>query len=276
MKHYKTVLTIAGSDSCGGAGIQADLKTFSALCCYGMSAITVLTAQNTQGVQAFNKVSAKFVRKQIESVFDDIKVDAIKTGLLLTADIINTVAAAVGNYQKKALIVDPVMVAKNKKVLLNKSAQKAMLDKLFPLATLVTPNIDEAEHLLDMLISNLDSMQEAAVKISNLGARAVLIKGGHLSKMKKSVDCLYIKKENEFYWFALPRVNTKNTHGAGCTLSAAITAYMAHGCDLVTAVTRAKKYVAGAILAGKQYRLGEGPGPTCHFYRKVSSPDNRQ
>ena len=268
MKHYKTVLTIAGSDSCGGAGIQADLKTFSALNCYGMSVVTALTAQNTQGVQAFNKVSAKFVRKQIESIFNDIKVDAIKTGLLLTADIINVVAAAVGNYRKKALIVDPVMVAKNKRVLLNKSAQKAMLDKLFPLATLVTPNIDEAEYLLGMTISDLDSMQEAAIKISDLGSRTVLIKGGHLIKMKKSVDCLYIKKENKFYWFASPRVNTNNTHGAGCTLSAAITAYMASGCDLVTAITNAKKYVTGAILAGKQYRLGHGPGPTCHFYRQ--------
>ncbi len=266
MKKYHTVLTIAGSDSCGGAGIQADLKTFSALGCYGMSAITALTAQNTQGVQAINVVPAKFVRSQVESVFSDIQVAAIKTGLLLHRDIIEVVVALVGEYRKKALIVDPVMVGKDKQVLLKKSAEKAILDNLFPLATLVTPNIDEAEYLLNMPITDLDSLQVAAKKICDLGAEAALVKGGHLVKMEKSTDCLYIKKQKEVYWFSMPRVDTKNTHGAGCTLSAAITAFMARGDDLITAITRAKKYVTKAILAGKEYRLGKGPGPTCHFF----------
>jgi len=269
MKRYKTILTIAGSDSCGGAGIQADLKTFSALCCYGTSAITVLTAQNTQGIQAINEVPAKFVRQQINSIFDDIQVDAIKTGLLLSSDIIHAVVAAVRGYKRKALIVDPVMVGKDKRVLLKKIAEKAMLRHLFPLATLVTPNIDEAEYLLGMSIFDLDSMQVAAAKICDLGASAVLVKGGHLSKMKKSVDCLYIKKEKKFYWFSMPRVNTKNTHGAGCTLSAAITAFMARGDDLITAINCAKKYVTRAILVGKQYRLGFGSGATCHFHKGI-------
>lgn len=266
MKRYKTVLTIAGSDSCGGAGIQADLKTFTALGCYGMSAVTVLTAQNTQGIQVTNEVPAKFIEQQVESVFSDIQVDAIKTGLLLTRDIVNTVAAVLGNHKQKALIVDPVMMSKYKQVLLKKSAETAILDELFPLATVVTPNIDEAEYLLNMSITDLDSMQIAAAKICDLGAKAVLLKGGHLIEMKESADCLYIKKERKFYWFTMPRVSTKNTHGAGCTLSAAIAAFMARGDDLITAITCAKKYVTQAILVGKQYRLGSGPGPTCHFH----------
>jgi len=267
MKHYKTALTIGGSDSSGGAGIQADIKTFSALGCYGMSVVTMLTAQNTQGVQAISKVTAKFVEQQLKSIFSDIKVDAIKTGLLLTSSVIETVADAVGNYKKKALIVDPVMIGKNKRVLLKKDAQKVMFAKLFPLATLVTPNIDEAEHVLKMPVTDLDAMQVAAIKFCDLGVKAVLVKGGHLTKMKDSVDCLYLKKEKKFYWFSSPRIDTKNTHGAGCTLSAAITAFMAEGNDLISAITKAKKYVTKAILLGKQYRLGSGPGPTYHFHK---------
>jgi len=171
------------------------------------------------------------------------------------------------------------MVGRNKKVLLKRDAQKIMFEKLFPLATLVTPNIDEAEHVLKMPVTDLDTMQIAAVKFCDLGARAALVKGGHLNKMKDSVDCLYIKKEKKFYWFSSPRVNTKNTHGAGCTLSAAITAFMARGDDLISAVTKAKKYVTKAILVGKDYRLGSGPGPTYNFYpRKMcdsTSSDSR-
>lgn len=268
MKRYKTILTIAGSDSCGGAGIQADLKTFSALGCYGMSAITVLTAQNTQGVQAFRAVPAKFVQQQLDSILADIKVDGIKTGLLLTSGVVNAVISTVNDFCPKVLVVDPVMVAKNKKVLLQKSTEKLMIDKLFPLATLVTPNIDEVEHILGVTVSDLDTMQMAAIKICDLGAGAVLVKGGHL-KTKSSADCLYIKREKKFYWFSSPRINTNNTHGAGCTLSAAITAFMAAGNDIVTAVGNAKKYITGAIFIGRKYRLGSGPGPTCHFCEQV-------
>lgn len=165
----------------------------------------------------------------------------------MTASVIDIVAEFLGSHKKKILIIDPVMVGKNRKVLLKKDAQKIMFAKLFPLATLVTPNIDEAEHILKMPVTDLDAMQVAAIKFCDLGARAVLVKGGHLIKMKDSVDCLYIKKEKKFYWFSSPRVHTKNTHGAGCTLSAAITAFMARGDDLISAITKAKKYVTKAI-----------------------------
>jgi hydroxymethylpyrimidine/phosphomethylpyrimidine kinase len=261
MRRYKVALTIGGSDSGGAAGIQADLKTFFALGCYGVSAITILTAQNTLGVQYVNKISANFVRKQLQSVFTDIKVDAIKTGFLPSEEITSVVAKEVAGYKKLSFIVDPVMVNKYKKPLLSKKAKDAAIKKLFPIATLVTPNLGEVEYLLGTKISSLNDMEQAAIGISKMGAQAVLVKGGHLEKMKDSIDCLYLKKSKQFYFFSSPRIKTKNTHGTGCTLSAAITGYLALGCELITAVTNAKQYISAAILGGSNYRLGSGPGP---------------
>lgn len=267
MKKYEIALTIAGSDSSGGAGIQADLKTFATLGCYGVSVITALTAQNTQGVQAILAVPPKFVRQQLDSCFSDIKINAIKTGMLFSASIIEVVAEYIANY-RIPLILDPVMVSKNGNLLLKKSAINSLSEKLLPLATLLTPNIDEAEYLLKKSISITDkqTMQQAARELCDMGPKAVLLKGGHLHT-KTSDDCLYIKKDNKFYWFEAQRVVTKNTHGTGCTLSSAITAFMAQGNNLVDSVNYAKKYITKALVVGSKYRFGSGHGPVHHFYK---------
>lgn len=265
MEKYKVALTIAGSDSSGGAGIQADLKTFAALGCYGMSVITALTAQNTQGVQAILAVPAKFVQQQLDSCFSDIKINAIKTGMLFSASIIEVVAEYIANY-RVPLVIDPVMVSKNGSLLLKKNAINSLSEKLLPLATLLTPNIDEAEYLLKKSINDKQTMQQAARELCNMGPRAVLIKGGHLHA-ETSDDCLYIRKDKKFYWFKAKRIITNNTHGTGCTLSSAITAFMAQGNSLVDSVNYAKKYITKALVVGSKYRLGSGHGPVHHFYK---------
>lgn len=263
MRKYITTLTIAGSDCSGGAGIQADLKTFSALGCYGMSVITALTAQNTRGVQAIYSIAADFISQQLNSIFADIKVNAIKIGMLFSEEIIKAVKECLKNHPEIPLVLDPVMVSKNGCILLPENIIQSLITQLFPLATVLTPNISEAEYILKKTIHNQDEMQYAALEISSFGSQSVLIKGGHLAT-EESADCLYDCNKQKFYWFKTRRIATINTHGTGCTLSAAIAAYLAHGESLFHAIDQAKKYITKAINAGSEYYLGSGHGPVKH------------
>lgn len=256
----KKVLTIAGSDSCGGAGIQADLKTFSAHGVYGMSVITAVTAQNTQGVFAVQDITKDVIAKQIEAIFEDIEVDGVKIGMVSQVETIEVIAERLRHFGPRTIVVDPVMVSKSGYHLLNPEAEETLIKELLPLATVVTPNIPEAEVMTKMPISTLEHMEEAARAIYQMGAKNVLLKGGHLED--NSTDILY--DGEEFSYFPQVRIMTKNTHGTGCTLSSAITANLALGYPLYEAVSRAKEYITLAI----QYSLsiGKGVGPTHHFY----------
>ncbi len=255
----KRALTIAGSDSGGGAGIQADLKTFAALGVYGMSALTAITAQNTVGVQGVYELPAEFVGLQIDSVVTDIGVDAVKTGMLANAEIIAVVAAKVREHNLPNLVVDPVMVAKSGDPLLREDAQEALIRLLLPLAVVVTPNLHEARVLTSMAIESLEDMQRAAAAIHALGPRYVVVKGGHLTG--DSVDVLY--DGQEYVLFPASRVETRNTHGTGCTFASAITAGLAKGLEVVEAVRQAKEYITIALQHAPT--LGQGHGPTHHF-----------
>lgn len=257
----KNLLTIAGSDSCGGAGIQADLKTFSALGTYGMSVITAVTAQNTTGVFQVREMDADMVRAQIDCLFDDIMIHAVKIGMVSSAEIIATIGSCLRGRTTAPIVLDPVMVSKSGSHLLQPEATAALLEDLFPLVEIVTPNLYEAEVITGQKIDNVDDMEEAAVKIHGLGARHVVVKGGHLAG-DDAVDVLY----DGLHFTHLPgkRFNTPNTHGTGCTFSSAIAAYLAKGCSVPEAVSEAKTYISGAIE--NSFALGHGVGPTHHFY----------
>ncbi|MBI5576474.1 MAG: bifunctional hydroxymethylpyrimidine kinase/phosphomethylpyrimidine kinase [Deltaproteobacteria bacterium] len=254
-------LTIAGSDSGGGAGIQADLKTFTAFGVYGMSAITALTAQNTVGVQGIFDVSPEFVREQIRSVMTDIGADAAKTGMLSNAEIVKAVAEAVREFRIPNLVVDPVMVAKSGATLLAPEARKALAQELLPLATVITPNIFEAEAILGRRIEDLDAMKNAARELKNIGCRWVVLKGGHLDIESRAIDVLCGGRE--LILFRSPRLKTSCVHGSGCTFASAITAGLAKGLTPPEAVGRAKDYVTEAIRNG--FSIGSGQGPTDHL-----------
>lgn len=256
----KNVLTIAGSDSCGGAGIQADLKTFSAHGVYGMSVITAVTAQNTQGVFAVQDISAELISKQIEAIFDDISVHGLKIGMVSQVDTINTIAEGLGFYKPANIVLDPVMVSKSGYHLLQRSAKEALIKKLLPLATVVTPNIPEAEVLTDMRIRSVGEMKKAAGMIFEMGPKNVLIKGGHLDD--KATDILFDGTGTSC--LESRRIDTKNTHGTGCTLSAAIASNLAKGFSVGEAVVKAKEYITEAIE--NSLSIGKGVGPTNHFY----------
>jgi hydroxymethylpyrimidine/phosphomethylpyrimidine kinase len=258
-------VTIAGSDSSGGAGIQADLKTFSALGVYGASVITALTAQNTKRVVAIHAVPADFVMAQIDAVFSDLAVAAIKIGMLANAAVIGAVAEGLARWRPAAVVLDPVMVATSGDPLLAPDAIAAMRHALFPQALLVTPNLPEAAALLDAAPATSEAeMQAQGENLLALGPRAVLIKGGH-GEGGESVDLLV--EAGRVTRFAAPRIKTQNTHGTGCTLSAAIAAGLAKGRDLVTAVGEAKDYVTAAIAATDRLQVGSGHGPLHHFHR---------
>jgi hydroxymethylpyrimidine/phosphomethylpyrimidine kinase len=256
----RTALTIAGSDSGGGAGIQADLKTFAAHGVYGTTAITAITAQNTRAVIAWEPVSIPLIVAQIDAVAGDIGVDAVKTGMLASAEIVTAVASAVRRLSLPYLVVDPVMVAKGGDRLLEPSAIAAIRVELLPLAHVVTPNIPEAEVLTQMGITSVNDMREAARRILALGPRVVVVKGGHLSS-SDSIDVLCTAAGCEE--LASPRIYTSHTHGTGCTFASAIAANLALGRDVPTAVERAKRYVDAAIRAAP--RIGGGHGPLGHF-----------
>ena len=258
----RTALTIAGSDSGGGAGIQADLKTFAAHGVYGTSATTAITAQNTLGVTAWEPVTTRLVVAQIEAVAADIGADAVKTGMLANAAIVNAVADAVGRLGLRLLVVDPVMIAKGGDRLLEEPAVDAIRTRLLPLAHVVTPNIPEAEELAGMGIASIDDMRAAARRILELGPRVVLVKGGHLEG-RQSVDIACTA--GEVMEFSGERFDTVHTHGTGCTLASAIAANLALGHDALDAIGRARTYVEGAIRNAPG--IGHGHGPLSHFWR---------
>ncbi len=253
-------LTIAGSDSGAGAGIQADLKTFAALGAYGVTVLTAVTAQNTQGVRAVQEIDATVIAAQLDAVAEDFAIGAMKTGMLSSASIIATVAAGIQRYGLKPLVVDPVMVAKSGDRLLRKDAVEALQTRLLPLAQLVTPNLPEAEVLSGISIRTRDDRITAARRIIALGAQAVVVKGGH-SDDDPVVDVLVDK--DGVQEFSARRIATTSTHGTGCTFSAAITAALARGLDLRSAVGEARNYLSRALLDAP--RLGQGHGPLQHF-----------
>jgi len=257
----KRALTIAGSDSGGGAGIQADLKTFGALGVYGASAITAVTAQNTVRVSRIVEIDPAVVAEQIELVLEDIGADAVKTGMLASTPIIEAVAEVLGRRRVPNLVIDPVMVSKTNARLLKADAVDALKSRLLPLASIVTPNIPEAEVLSGLKVADAESMRAAARRIHELGPRRVVIKGGH-SDGPYVVD-LYFDGEN-FEELKAERVKTRATHGTGCTFSAAIAAYLAHGLPPLEAVARAKEYLTAALQADPG--LGKGIGPVNHFH----------
>lgn len=258
-------LTIAGSDSSSGAGIQADLKTFSALGIYGASVITALTAQNTRGVSAIHAVPADFITRQLDAVFDDLDIKSIKIGMVGSAEAVTAVAGKLGALEGIPIVLDPVMAATSGDPLLDADAEQALRKNLIPLADLITPNLEEAARLLGEKVSasGKAQMQDQAKRLMELGPRAVLIKGGH-GEGSEAVDILW-DGENVTR-LAAPRIDTRNTHGTGCTLSSAIAAELAKGRPLDEACTSAKKYLTGALAAADTLEVGQGNGPVHHFF----------
>jgi hydroxymethylpyrimidine/phosphomethylpyrimidine kinase len=250
-------LSVAGSDSGGGAGIQADLKTFSALGVYGMTAITAVTVQNTKGVSGYEALSPTTVGEQIRAVVTDIGVDAAKTGMLASAAIVQAAADALGETGVPNLVVDPVFVSKHGHALLEEDAVRALRDRLLPLATLVTPNLPEATGLAGFEVSTRDLMQDAAEVILAMGPAAVLVKGGHLERAADADDLFF--DGDRMVWISGERIDTTNTHGTGCTLSSAIAAHLARGAELAEAVRAGKAFVTEAIRNALE--LGDGIGP---------------
>ena len=261
---YARLLTIAGSDSGGGAGIQADLKTFAALGCYGMSAITALTAQNTTGVRAIHAAPPEFLTQQIDAVVEDIGVDAVKIGMLHSPEIVRTVAEAIERHRLPNVVFDPVMVATSGARLIDEPAVEVLVNELFPRTRLVTPNLDEAALLVGFVIHDEASLLRAAERLIERGARAVLLKGGHLPG-EEVVDLLLTADGRSQFWRA-SRIASRNLHGTGCTLSSAIAAHLALGDDLVAAVGAAREYVRKAIESGADVRTGAGHGPLDHGF----------
>jgi hydroxymethylpyrimidine/phosphomethylpyrimidine kinase len=258
----RTALTVAGSDSSAGAGIQADLKTFAALGVYGVSAITAITAQSTTGVTASLALSADLVTAQIETVAGDIQIHATKTGMLATAAIVEAVAAAIEELELPLVVVDPVMLSKAGDKLLDDDGVRALSVELLPRAKVVTPNIPEAEVLSGQPITSMDDVRAAAVRIHELGAAAVIVKGGH-APGDEIIDVLF--DGSVFTEFQMVRIPSNNTHGTGCTFASAIAGYLALGDSLVDATARAQSYVAGAIRHGLS--IGRGHGPLDHFWQ---------
>jgi hydroxymethylpyrimidine/phosphomethylpyrimidine kinase len=261
MNSTPKALTIAGSDSGAGAGIQADLKTFASLGVYGTSVITAITAQNTVKVSKVFELSPDLVAAQIDAVMEDIKSQALKTGMLANAAIIDVVAAKIEQYGLKKLVVDPVMVAKSGDLLLRRDAVQALRSRLIPLAQVVTPNLLEAEELTGMKLTREREIEDAARHIIAMGAKSVVIKGGH--RKGPAIDVFFNGKKMQL--LRSPRMRTRHTHGTGCTFSAAIAAYLAKGETITTAVSQAKRYITSAIRHG--FAVGSGHGPVHHFYR---------
>ncbi|MBA4494535.1 bifunctional hydroxymethylpyrimidine kinase/phosphomethylpyrimidine kinase [Paenactinomyces guangxiensis] len=264
MSSVARALTIAGSDSGGGAGIQADLKTFQELRVFGMSALTAVTAQNTLGVTGIYELESEAVATQIDAVATDIGVDAVKTGMIANIQIMKTIAAKIEEHSIPNLVIDPVMIAKSGDSLLNSDARLALKKYLIPLATVVTPNLPEAEVLTGLTLDSLDSRKQAARLIVSMGARSVVIKGGHLAG-EAAEDLFY--DGNEFSILSAPRIETPHTHGTGCTFSAAITAHLAKGTSLPAAVQQAKTFITAAI--SHPLHLGKGHGPTNHWAHRL-------
>ncbi len=267
----RKALTIAGSDSCGGAGIQADIKTMTMNGIYAMSAITALTAQNTTGVTGIFEVSPEFLGKQLDAVFDDIFPDAVKIGMVASSDLIEVIAEKLQYYAAKNIVVDPVMVATSGSRLIADSAVETLCAKLLPLATVITPNIPEAEILAEMSIKDPSDMEEAAKKLFERYGCSALVKGGH--RINDANDVLFGAEDNQPVWFMGQRINNPNTHGTGCTLSSAIASNLAKGYSVTEAVKRAKTYLSEALNA--MLDLGKGSGPLAHNYALLNKETAR-
>ena len=266
-KRYARVLSIAGSDSGGGAGIQADLKTCAALGCYGMTAITAITVQNTLGVTGIHGIPLNTVRDQIDAVVSDIGVDAVKIGMLATPEVVSVVADAIRRHQLTNVVLDPVMVATSGDRLIVPETAQALVSELFPLATVITPNLDEAALLLGRSIDGIPALDAAVADLLALGAPSVLLKGGHLNG-DAVMDVLGLQGQTAGDYLRLQsqRIVTHNGHGTGCTLSSAIASFLAQGLPLAQAVTEARRYILGAIEAGADVYTGHGHGPLNHGY----------
>lgn len=265
MKQYNTVLTIAGSDSGGGAGVQADIKTISACGCYAASAITAITIQNTMGVTGVHPVPVEYIEKQIEAVLDDIGANAVKIGMLHSEEVVKCIARLLKKYNVKNVVLDPVMVSTSGHRLIEESAIQSLMDVLLPLATVITPNIPEAEILLGKELNKQALLYDAAKELGDKFGISVLLKAGHLSE-EKLVDIFYNKEDGMLYELPSVRVHTRNTHGTGCTMSSAFASHLAKGCMMVEAARGAKEYINKAIVAGAEYEIGHGHGPVKHFF----------
>ena len=264
-KQYKRVLSIAGSDPSGGAGIQADLKTFSACGCYGATAIVAVVDENTVGVTGVHPIPAPFVAGQIKSVLDDIGADAIKIGMLHSSELIRTVKETLSHYNIKNIVLDPVMVATSGDKLLQDEAIQTLKNELIPFVRVITPNIPEAEILLGKKIQAQEDLPLVIKDLSFDRSVSVLLKAGHLTN-DELVDVFYNAETDEIIHLSSKRIKTLNTHGTGCTFSSAIAAYLAHGISLNDAIMKAKEYINKAILAGAEYKIGKGHGPVHHFF----------
>lgn len=270
--HYLRLLSIAGSDSGGGAGIQADLKTFAALGAYGMSVVTAVTAQNTERVYAVHEVPPDMVAAQLDAVLSDLGADAVKIGMLGTPAVAACVADRLRAHATARMVLDPVLAASSGDALSRGDLVSVIKSELIPLATLVTPNLPEAEVLLGRPLATDAAVREAAEELLGLGCRAVLIKGGH----RDTPDCRDLLTERTaggkvHHEIAGPRIATRNTHGTGCTLSSAIAVYLARGCEVLDAVRAARTYLTDALEAGACYQVGRGSGPLCHGFRPISA-----
>ncbi|TDB68103.1 bifunctional hydroxymethylpyrimidine kinase/phosphomethylpyrimidine kinase [Arundinibacter roseus] len=264
MKRYPIVLTIAGSDSGGGAGIQADLKTIAALGAFGTSALTALTAQNTQGVQAIHPVPPDFLRQQLEAVFEDFTIDSVKIGMINTREVATVIGQTLDQYSPRHVVFDPVMVATSGAKLIQNETIAILRKELFSKLTVLTPNLDEAQLLVRQSLGSVSEMQQAAEELVAQGCAAVLLKGGHLPG--REVYDILAQSGKPTHIFQSEFIPSKNLHGTGCTLSSAIATFLALGLSLFDAVDEARNYVAGAILAGKDVQTGGGHGPLNHSF----------
>jgi hydroxymethylpyrimidine/phosphomethylpyrimidine kinase len=266
MKQYScpSVLTIAGSDGSGGAGIQADIKTISALGCYATSALTALPVQNTMGVRSIYSIPTEALKEQVIAVLDDIYPDAIKIGMVHTSELARTIAQLLKEHPSIPVVFDPVMVATSGHRLIEEETIQTIITELFPIADVITPNLDEASILAEMKVRTIEEMHIAGKKILALGCRSVLMKGGHLEGNR--ITSLYFESEDKVHRYEYEKYKTNNTHGSGCTLSSAIASYLARGESFESAVNKAQQYVQQAIFAGKDLRIGKGNGPLNHFF----------
>jgi hydroxymethylpyrimidine/phosphomethylpyrimidine kinase len=266
MKKYKysPALTIAGFDSSGGAGIQADIKTFSALGCYATSVLTALPVQNTTGVKSIYPIPTNAVKEQLETILDDIFPNAIKIGMVHTKDLVHTIVSTLNRYSKCPVVFDPVMVATSGDRLITEETIGVIIEQLFPISDIITPNLDEASLLSGIAIDTIEDMYIAGALIQKLGAKNVLLKGGHLKSI--TITSLLFMDDGTVHEYHFEKYNTVNTHGSGCTLSSAIASYLAQGDSLVYAVTKAQDYVQEAIYQGMDVSIGKGNGPLNHFY----------
>ncbi len=272
MQKYRKALSIAGFDGSGGAGIQADLKTFSALNCYGMTVLTSLPIQNTTGVKAIYDLPVKAIAEQFQAIISDIGADVIKIGMFHKSKVIKAIYDELIKYPNIPIVTDPIMFAKSGDLLLEKSALDYFKKYILPISTIITPNLYEAQHLADMEIKSRDDMVTAVHKIAQHGSKYIVIKGGHLEWEANCWDLLFFNEE--IHWFESKRIQTKNLHGTGCTFSAAIAANVACEMPMKKAVEEAKIYIAQAILHGAKYKTGQGAGPVHHFYNLWRSNEN--